>query len=201
MKTFGRILVGVVLTFNSAFVSAELTAFEPTAPWPDNNGVHINAHGGGVLFHEGTYYWFGEHKTQGRRGNTAQVGVHVYASTDLYNWKDEGIALTVSEDPNSEIVQGCVIERPKVIYNPKTKKFVMWFHLELKGQGYTAARTAVAVSDTVTGPYAYLRSFRPNAGKLPLNVTEADQQPAKENYFQRDIKPGQMAREIGRAHI
>ena len=196
MKTIGRILVGVVLTFNSALVSAELTAFEPTAPWLDNNGVHINAHGGGVLFNEGTYYWFGEHKTQGRRGNTAQVGVHVYASTDLYNWKDEGIALAVSEDPDSEIVQGCIIERPKVIYNPKSKKFVMWFHLELKGQGYTAARTAVAVSDSVTGPYAYVRSFRPNAGKLPLNVTEEDQQPSKENYFQRDIKPGQMARDM-----
>jgi hypothetical protein len=196
MKTIGRILVGVVLTFNSALVSAELTAFEPTTLWPDNNGVHINAHGGGVLFHEGSYYWFGEHKTQGRRGNTAQVGVHCYASTDLYNWDDKGIALAVSEDPQSEIVRGCVIERPKVIYNPKTKKFVMWFHLELKGQGYTAARTAVAVSDTATGPYAYLRSFRPNAGKLPLNVTDEDQQPSKENYFQRDIKPGQMARDM-----
>jgi hypothetical protein len=44
------------------------------------------------------------------------------------------------------------MERPKVIYNEKTGKFVMWFHLELKGQGYKAARSALAVSDNVTGP-------------------------------------------------
>ncbi|KAA6310420.1 hypothetical protein EZS27_038272, partial [termite gut metagenome] len=33
--------------------------FTPGAIWPDNNGVHINAHGGGILYHEGKYYWFG----------------------------------------------------------------------------------------------------------------------------------------------
>ena len=25
--------------------------------WLDDQGVHINAHGGGMLYHEGTYYW------------------------------------------------------------------------------------------------------------------------------------------------
>lgn len=190
-------LLGIILmAVNAAGAADKLTAFEPTKVWPDNNGVHINAHGGGVLFHDGVYYWFGEHKIGGRRGNTAQVGVHCYSSTDLYNWKDAGVALAVSNDPNSEIVSGSIIERPKVVYNAKTEKFVMWFHLELRGQDYTAARTAVAVSDTVTGPYTYLRSFRPNAGKHPINVTERDLRPSRENYFQRDIERGQMARDM-----
>ena len=65
--------------------------------WPDDRGVHINAHGGGVLFHGGRYYWFGEHKIAGAAGNIAHVGVHAYSSADLYNWKDEGIALAVSD--------------------------------------------------------------------------------------------------------
>jgi hypothetical protein len=192
------ILLSVALHTGIGFAaaSAELTAFEPTKVWPDNNGVHINAHGGGILYYNDVYYWFGEHKTEGRRGNSAQIGVHCYSSKDLYNWKDEGIAKAVREDPNSEIIRGCGIERPKGIFNPKSNKFVMWFHLELRGQGYTAARTAVAVSDIVTGPYAYIRSFRPNAGKLPLNVTEQDQTPSRDNYFQRDIEPGQMARDM-----
>src|SRR5580704_18107008 len=73
--------------------------FRPGALWLDNHDVPINAHGGGILFHDGTYYWFVEHKIEGSAGNKAQVGVHVYSSTDLYNWKDEGIALAVSEDP------------------------------------------------------------------------------------------------------
>ena len=153
------------------------STFVPGAIWPDTDGVHINAHGGGVLYHEGVYYWFGQHMVEGRAGNRAQVGISVYSSRDLYNWDNEGIALPVSMEPGSEIEKGCIMERPKVIYNRKTGKFVMWFHLELKGEGYSSARTAVAVSDTPTGPYTYLRSERPNAGHWPLNVRAEDKDP------------------------
>jgi len=151
---------------------ATLDAFFPGQLWPDNNGVHINAHGGGILLHAGTYYWFGEHKIEGSAGNAAHVGVHCYSSTDLYNWKDDGIVLRVSDDPASDIAKGNIIERPKVIYNTATKKFVMWFHLEFSGKKYSAARTATAISDSPTGPYTFLQSFRPNAGHWPVNVAE-----------------------------
>ena len=189
-----------------------LERFYPGAIWPDTNGVHINAHGGGLLTHDGVTYWFGEHKIEGRAGNRAMVGVHCYASTDLYNWEDMGIALAVSDDPESDVVKGCVLERPKVIYNATTGTFVMWFHLELKGQGYRAARSGVAVSDHVTGPYTFLRSFRPNAGVWPTNVTP-DQMVVpdlagaaefsgsytedidKANILGRDFAGGQMARD------
>lgn len=177
--------------------AAALTQFEPgAAVWPDDKGVHINAHGGGVLFHDGVYYWFGEHKVAGRRGNSAQVGVHCYSSTDLTHWSDKGIALAVSDDNDSEIVRGCVIERPKVIYNANTGQFVMWFHLELKGQGYLAARTGVAVSDQPAGPYVYLRSHRPNAGTEPVNGLSALVMPDGRDYFTRDKAAGQMARDM-----
>ena len=170
--------------------------FRPGLLWPDNHGVHINAHGGGILFHQGKYYWFGEHKVEGKLGNSAQVGVSCYSSDDLYNWKDEGIALGVSSDPASEIAKGCIIERPKVIYNARTGKFVMWFHLELKDQGYNAARTAVAVADRVTGPYRYLRSMRMNAGQWPENVTDHDKVSSKNNLLERDFADGQMSRDM-----
>lgn len=150
------------------------TEFTPGATWPDDTGRHINAHGGGILHHDGVFYWFGEHKVAGTGGNKAQVGVHVYASTDLYNWRDAGIALAVSETPGHELERGCVLERPKVIHCAKTGKFAMWFHLELKGQGYKAARVGVAVADCPTGPFAFVRSFRPNAGRFPANVPDAD---------------------------
>ncbi|OGV58250.1 MAG: beta-glucanase [Lentisphaerae bacterium GWF2_50_93] len=160
----------------SAEVSS-LSSFEPGAIWRDDNGVHINAHGGGVLFHEGVYYWFGEHKIEGVDGNRAQVGVHVYSSTDLYNWTDRGISLAVSGDPDSEIAKGCIIERPKVVYNSKTAKFVMWFHLEFKGKGYGSARAGIAMADKPVGPYMFLRSIRANAGHWPLNVTADQMEP------------------------
>jgi hypothetical protein len=52
-----------------------------------------------------------------------------------------------------------VLERPKVFYSPKTKKFVMYMHVD--DARYALARVGVAVSDTVDGDYQYLKSFRP----------------------------------------
>lgn len=132
-------------------------SFRPGDVWYDDQGAPINAHGGGLLFRKGRYYWFGE-----VRGRGASRGVNVYSSRDLYNWKHEGLALKQEEDTTSDITVGSIIERPKVIYNPKTRKYVMWFHLELKGKGYSAARAGVAVSDRPEGPYTFIKSFRPN---------------------------------------
>ncbi len=188
-------------------------SFQPGQIWPDTDGTHINAHGGGILFHEGTYYWFGEHKTSGRGGNTARVGIRCYSSTDLYHWQNEGVALSTIDEPGSEIVPGCVMERPKVIYNERTGKFVMWFHLELKGRGYRAARTAVATGDHVTGPYTYLRSFRVNPGIWPMDFPDEFKRggdpeqveswtpewinAVKEGLFvRRDFEKGQMSRDM-----
>jgi hypothetical protein len=173
-----------------------IAAFRPGEIWLDTDGVAINAHGAGILLHDGVYYMFGEHKVAGEAGNTAQVGVAVYASSDLYNWKNSGIALPVSDSDTSDIARGSIIERPKVIFNRKTGKFVMWFHLELKGQGYSSARTAVAVADRPEGPYRYLRSFRPHAGKWPINVSRWDKQKDSYNILARDFKGGQMSRDM-----
>ena len=150
------------------------TSFTPGAIWRDDQGKHINAHGGGIIYHKGTYYWYGEHRPNS--GYITEEGVTCYSSNDLYNWKNEGVVLKVSEDENSPIVKGCIIERPKVIFNEKTNKFVMYFHLELKGQGYAAARYGVAVSDSPTGPFTYLKSSRVNAGHYPLNMSEEEKQ-------------------------
>lgn len=198
--------------YHSACASlSEDNCFVPGAVWPDNNGVPINAHGGGFLFEDGVYYWFGEHKTEGEAGNYAHVGVHCYSSRDLYRWRDEGIALAVLS--GSDIEAGCILERPKVIKNDKTGKYVMWFHLEPKGRGYQGALSGVAVSDRVTGPYTYLRAVRPNAGHYPFNVLEIHKgsSPAQSltfdggslpgdadtlNILGRDFQGGQMARDM-----
>jgi beta-xylosidase len=167
----------------------------PGQVWPDTDGVHINAHGGGILAYEGSYYWFGEHKVSGPAGNRAQVGVRVYSSKDLGSWKNEGVALAVSNDPGSDIAADSIIERPKVIYNPRTKKFVLWFHLELKGMGYKSARAGVATADKVTGPFVFQSSFRPNAGLWPQNYTGKELDGAVE-YLVRDMPGGQMSRDM-----
>lgn len=209
---FISILLSVATVFFAQ--TEEYSHFLPGAEWKDNNGVHINAHGGGILYYKGTYYWYGEHKIAGKSGNQAQVGVHCYSSIDLYNWKDEGIVLSVDTNQRSVLEKGCIIERPKVIYNRKTKKFVMWFHYEKKGNGYNSAMSGVAVADKAIGLFTLVKVFRPNAGTWPLNVLPVHKQLAfntvnaqyhggmcsknidSVNFVGRDFKDGQMARDM-----
>lgn len=174
LKYRGAFLIGCCLMVLkiTALAQQPLQHFKPGALWMDDRGQHINAHGGGVLFYNDTYYWFGEHK--GERSNNAYVGVTVYASKDLYNWKNEGVAFEVDDSKGSLTQRGSIIERPKVIYNKNTRQFVMYFHLELARQGYGAAYAAVAVSDKVTGPYKFLRASRVNPGYWPLNMAGSD---------------------------
>jgi hypothetical protein len=205
------------LTFLAALLSINCNSqqlIKPGEVWPDSEGRHINAHGGAIIKFDGTWYWFGESRLPRGESDRTKYGVGCYSSKDLVNWKNEGLALRVIADTASLLQPGCVIERPKVIYNKKTGKFVMWFHHELRGQGYKAAFTGIAVSDNITGPYKYLRSLRPNAGIWPVNFSEEQKKmtikdgdlkswsdewirAVKDGLFvRRDFQGGQMARDM-----
>lgn len=199
--------------------SVNLFAQSPTAggEWLATDGHHINAHGGSIFNHRGTYYWYGESRSADGKPYSS-LGVSCYTSKDLKTWTNHGLVLKVVDQPGSDIEGGCIIERPKVLYNPKTRKFVMWFHLELKDQGYVAARAAVAVSDTPFGPFRFLRSERVNAGRYPIGFCKADttdlrhqllfpelkawwtpewrKQIERGMFFMRDLESGQMARDM-----
>lgn len=210
MKTLELIVITLMLV---AMPTTMWSAFHPGELWKDNRGEHINAHGGGVLYNNGTYYWFGEHKSDNT--SSALVGVTCYSSKNLEDWTYRGVALQVTDKKGHDLEKGCIIERPKVIYCKKTRQFVMWFHLELKGQGYRASRYAVAVSDHAMGPYRYLRSGRVNAGIYPIGFNKADTallgEKAREKmewwtpewrtwikrgmFLQRDMAGGQMSRD------
>lgn len=201
---FGLLLLFSMTSFAPLAAAAE-PVFNPGKIWRDTDGHAINAHGGGILFHDGVYYWYGELK-EGRTylpkvnqswGGTRVLagGVSCYSSSNLHDWKNEGVALASdAKNPDSDLACENIIERPKVIYNAKTKKFVMWFHQD--SPDYQAARSGVAVSDTPTGPFRYLGSFRPNAGAWPVNVTDADKKTDPENILARDFGGGQMARDM-----
>lgn len=142
----------------------------PGGIWNDTDGNPINSHGAGILYHQGKYYWFGEYK----KGKTWLVpglnwecyrvnagGISCYSSENLTGWKFEGIALLPNTtDSLNDLHTSKVLERPKVIYNEKTKKFVMWLHID--SEDYSYARAGVAVSDKPAGPYTFIESMRPN---------------------------------------
>jgi hypothetical protein len=144
---------------------------KPGELWLDTEGKPIQAHGGGMLYFNGTYYWYGENKDgtswlpecniewDGYR--VEAIGINCYSSKDLINWKNEGNVLpSVKDDPSNDLHTSKVIERPKVIVNQKTKKFIMWMHID--SMDYQYARAGVAVSDSPTGPFLYFGSVRPN---------------------------------------
>jgi len=156
----------------------DASAQAPNDKWLDTDGHFINAHGAGVMYHNGTYYLFGEIK----KGKTWLVpnqnwedyrvpagGISCYSSKDLKHWKYEGVALApVKGQPENDLDTGRVIERPKVIYNSKTRQFVMWMHIDKKDYSYS--QSGVAVSNTPAGPYRYLHSVKPN-GQMARDMT------------------------------
>lgn len=219
-KLLSKLFVGAcVMCLLTCFIScATPAAFGVLCDgneWMDTQGNPINAHGGGVLYHQGKYYWYGEHKSDFT--TAAMVGITCYASKDLRQWENCGVVLPVVDSIGADIERGCVMERPKVIFNEKTQQFVMWFHLELKGQGYNAARTAVAVSDNPKGPFRYVRSMRVNPDVLPVDMSDkqwGEMMQLRPNdykkwwtkkwrtavekglYLKRDLSTGQMSRDM-----
>lgn len=129
--------------------------FTPGEVWPDVDGQPIQAHSAGILIHQGVYYWYGEDKTL---GNFNRTGISVYSSKDLYNWKREGVALPKDSVPEQFRETG-VCERAKVLYNRRTKKFVMWMHLDDKT--YAVASAGVAIADKPAGPFRFVGYSRP----------------------------------------
>jgi len=95
------LILGMIMALFSC-AEKENTNIYPGEVWKDIQGNPINAHGGGILFHEGTYYWYGEMK-QGKTWRVPYLkwecyrcdagGVNCYSSKDLVNWKHEGVAL------------------------------------------------------------------------------------------------------------
>jgi hypothetical protein len=139
--------------------------------WADTDGNPIQAHGGGILKVGQDYFWFGEN----RNPDGTFFAVSVYRSRDLMQWEFRNHVLELTSDPELDPAN---IERPKVVYNELTGKYVMWMHWE-NGMDYGAARAAVASSDTVDGDYTYHGSFRPYQD---LGVIDHD----KPGYMSRD---------------
>ncbi|MEP6748916.1 MAG: family 43 glycosylhydrolase [Bacteroidota bacterium] len=135
--------------------AGKITAIKPGETWPDNNGHHVQAHGGGIIKVKDTYYWYGEERAQGLDSNMRYVSC--YTSKDLTNWTSAGDVLKLSDPEN--LGRHWVLERPKVYHNLKTNKYVMYLHID--NASYKIASVAIAVSDRPDGNFSYVKMFRP----------------------------------------
>lgn len=144
------------------------TSIRPGQVWLDTEGKRIQAHGGSVMCVDGIYYWYGENKekTDGLNG-IWHWGVKCYASGDLYNWEDKGIIIPPEpDDEYSPLHPSACMDRPHIIYNERTKKYVCW--LKIMNPDGTQSET-ILNADSILGPYTKVR-----VGLRPLNMSAGD---------------------------
>ncbi len=174
--------------------------FHEFVDWHDTDGNIINASDGGIIYADGKYHWYGQalrdlpYSGDGRKnGGVGTVGVVMYESDDLLNWRYEGVILACSDDPESELYAPMRFERPKIIYNEKTKQYVLWCHYV----GYPGAHgfevgkgeAGVAVCDKVNGTYRWLGHTRPidDSGVVRDCTLFKDQDGSAYFVYDRDI--------------
>ena len=137
---------------------------EACPPWTDTEGNRIEAHAAGMLQSplDGKWYWYGETaKGTVESDGSMPHGVNCYSSSDLAGpWQFEGQVLKQSDVALDGVTGPFIIERPKVLFNLRTKTFVMWFHLETKGYLYRHA--GVATSQAANGPFRFVHAMQPD---------------------------------------
>ena len=155
--------------------------FYPGKPWMDTQGKLIQAHGGSVLYHKGNYYWYGEDKSNYvPGGKNWHNGVRCYRSKDLYAWTDMGTILYPATSPHDTMHPHRIMDRPHVVYNARTKLFVMWVKFAGTNEDpfdWMTQYMGVATSPTMDGPFTMVHTIRPlgvETGDFDLWIDERD---------------------------
>lgn len=147
-------------------------SIRPGKVWLDTNGKPIQAHGACVFYENGVYYWIGENKefTDGKNKKIWTWGIRMYASRDLYNWEDLGLIVEPDlKNKKSVLHPSRKMDRPHLLYNQQTKKYVLWLKYFDQKCHYT-----VLTAENLRGPYTIvnecLRPFGRKAGDYDLAV-------------------------------
>ncbi|KQN43714.1 family 43 glycosylhydrolase [Rouxiella silvae] len=130
-----------------------------------NDPDFLNSHSGNIIQKDGYYYLFGEYRVDNTEWRTRNIGnsqkITLYKSKDLKTWISLGNVLDLSNDNRN-----FELERPKAIYNKKTNKYLIWFHLQpnrkfTRGIGLAG----VAISDKIDGPYKFIGMYQIGQGQ------------------------------------
>lgn len=143
------IFIGVLFLLQSASLAQ---AKKPSRF--DNLGNAIDAHDGEIVLFDGTYYLYGTSYGCGFEwGNKGApfCGFKVYSSKDLQVWREEGnlfdASTSIWQTRCNGATYGCF--RPHVVYNQKTKLYVLWINVYDNVVGYR-----VFTATTPVGPFS-----------------------------------------------
>eukprot|EP01088_Endostelium_zonatum_P016282 TRINITY_DN4337_c0_g1_i1.p1 TRINITY_DN4337_c0_g1~~TRINITY_DN4337_c0_g1_i1.p1 ORF type:complete len:343 (-),score=67.15 TRINITY_DN4337_c0_g1_i1:16-1044(-) len=166
------VLLLVVYTAYVTCANPEDTVIYPRTVWRDENRQVIHAHGGGMYLdkkshpNQTKYYWVGT--SIKIPGAFLSEGINLYSSFDLQNWKYEGMIFKNISIHGMSQPGPYRIERPKILFNERTNKFVLWFHLDTASFSLTSV--GVATSSVITGPYQFHAGFKPD-GQASYDMT------------------------------
>lgn len=158
LKFYGHLLACIlplILVSCSRPPKMEKIIIDNTAPRQDVNGQIIDAHAGCLQYFNGCYYLYGS-RFGTNQDPTVPCPFSVYSSPNLRDWTDRGNLL--QNAPKG------VYYRPYVVFNPKTKKYVLWYNWY---QTLWNGNAGVAVSDNPTGPFVVVNRRARLAGSCP----------------------------------
>lgn len=139
----------------------------PDTHWSDTQGNRIEAHAAGMLQSplDGRWYWYGETKKTG-----TSAGVNCYSADTIAGpWSFEGQVFAQDMIRQGDSPGPFIVERPKVLYNNRTRRFVMWFHLDT--DRYKYRHVGVAQAEHPVGPWTYVHGMRPDGiGSLDMSL-------------------------------
>jgi len=125
-------------------------------PRRDVAGEIIDAHGGCLQLFDGRFYLYGTAFGTNESSLALNCPFRVYSSPDLERWTYEGELL--KNQPSG------VYTRPCVVFNPNTRKYVLWYNwLPKLWNGQIVA----AASDTPVGPFTIVNPNVPVFGSRP----------------------------------
>lgn len=144
----------------------------PGKPWMDENGKRIQAHGAGMYYEDGTFYWYGENKefTDGKNKNWTW-GIKYYSSRDLCSWKDEGFLIEAQpEKKESPFYPRRKLDRPHIVKNPNTGRLIMYLKYS------DTADFTICSADKICGPWKIekegFKAYGRKCGDFDLEVDE-----------------------------
>ena len=113
-----------VLVFIGTRIEAKKVTIYNNKPRLDINGEIVDAHDGCILYHNGTYFLYGE-----SYGNKTLATPYpwpdyprlaVYTSPDLVAWTYQGPMLTLDQVPGTLWI-------PRVVFHEPSQRFILWF--------------------------------------------------------------------------
>ncbi len=147
-------------------VNAQQIKISNIVPRKDDAGHVIDAHDGRVIRFGDTYYWYGT-SYDTTNGFTKKNYYRCYSSSDMTHWKSCGTLIIDAPEG--------VYYRPHVVYNAKTKKYVLWYNWY---PTLWNGQYGVAVSNSPTGPFKIINknvnvlNLKRGVGDLNLYVDD-----------------------------